>query len=88
MQLNLTIEDVANVISAMEQAHKKFSDEATSWSFDLEGDFEKYVELRNKELALAHTINRIKRQRTAQAAGDDSPLEDWEKDLLAGKTPS
>jgi hypothetical protein len=88
MQLNLTDEDTQNIIDALEAKHRDLCEKATGWSYDLEGDFDTYTDLRRKELILAHTINRVKRQRTAKANGEkaDIPLADWEVKLLSGGT--
>ena len=85
MRFHLNTDDVDNVVSALEQTHRILVDKATSWSFDLENDYDNYLELRQKELELASTIHTMKRQRTSQRGNPltvETPLADWERELL------
>lgn len=87
--LELTKDDLDNVIKGLEVLHRDTLEKATGWSYDLEGDFEKYEALRKIEMELACTINRVKRQRTIQETAStrtpDKPLEPWELKLLSGE---
>ena len=96
MRFDISDIETTLVLASLEKQHRELLDKASSWSFDLEGDYDTYVNFRQQELRLAALIHTMKRQRTFQQNNPDrkepladwekQPLADWEKELLSGES--
>lgn len=66
MMLSMSEDTLQTVLDALEKQHRDMMEKGTSWSYNLEGDYDNYVQFRQKELTLAVIINNLKKQRTAR----------------------
>lgn len=91
--MNISIDEARldTILEVLSEKHIKLMKDAESWGYDLEGDFDRYMDIRQKELLLANTIHDLKKQRTAlrenSSIGSEVPLEEWEKKLVRGESP-
>lgn len=89
MKLSLSEDALALALDALEKQHQALMKKADSWSYDLEGDFENYMNSRKDELNVAAVIHSLKKQRTFRqnnpSIASDEPLPEWEVKLLTGE---
>lgn len=87
MRVMLTGDQAEIAYKALSEQYRKMVDSATSYTFDFtsQKDFDKYIELREKEMEFARILYIFRVQTNAHS--DAPALEQWEIDLLQGKKP-